>query len=51
MRREIEIAILIAGIYICLAAGFKVADINYKLFLYMLSGIFALAIFRPKHLP
>lgn len=51
MRREIEIALLVVVTYICVVAGLKVADINYKLFLYLLAGMFALAIFRPKRIP
>jgi hypothetical protein len=51
MKREIEIAILIVLAYVCVTAGLKIPDVNYKVFMFMMAGIFALALFRPKHLP
>ncbi len=51
MRREIEAAILIVITYICVIAGLKIDDVNYKVFLFLMAGMFALALFRPKRLP
>ncbi len=51
MRREIEIAILIVVTYICVTAGVKIDDSNYKVFLFLMAGMFFLAIFRPKRQP
>ncbi|MBI2880581.1 MAG: hypothetical protein HYY21_03280 [Candidatus Tectomicrobia bacterium] len=51
MRREIEAAILVVVSYLCVTAGIRVDDINYKLFLFLLAGMFALALFRPRRLP
>ncbi|MFQ5914390.1 MAG: hypothetical protein ACE5JS_14515 [Nitrospinota bacterium] len=51
MRREIEAGILVVVTYICVAAGIRVENINYKLLLFLLAAMFALALFRPKRLP
>jgi hypothetical protein len=51
MRREIEAAILVVISYICVAAGMKIDDANYKVFLFLMAGMFALALFRPRRLP
>ncbi|MFQ5691603.1 MAG: hypothetical protein ACE5IM_00970 [Nitrospinota bacterium] len=51
MRREIEAAILVVITYICVTIAIKIDDINYKVFLFLLAGMFALALFRPKRLP
>ncbi len=51
MRREIEAAILVVIAYICVAAGIQIDDINYKVFLFLMAGMFALALFRPRRLP
>ncbi len=50
-RQEIEGAILVACAFVSVFFGLKVGDLNYKLFLFLLAGVFALAIFRPKHSP
>ncbi len=50
-KREIEIVILALVGYICLFVGISLQDVNYKLFLFMMAGMFFLAIFRPKHSP
>ncbi len=51
MRREIEAAILIVITYICVIGGLKIDDVNYKVFLFLMAGMFALALFRPRRLP
>ena len=51
MRREIEAAILVVVTYICVAAGIQINDVNYKVFLFLMAGMFALALFRPRRLP
>ena len=51
MRREIEAAVLIVFAYVCTIAGIKIGDLNYKVFLFLMAGMFALALFRPKHQP
>ncbi len=51
MRREIEAAVLIVFAYVCTIAGIKIEDLNYKVFLFLMAGMFALALFRPKHQP
>ncbi len=51
MKREIEAAILVVVTYICMAAGLKIDDANYKVFLFLMAGMFALALFRPRRLP
>ncbi len=51
MRREIEILCLIFIGYVCLMMGLRMEDIGLRVFFYILSGVFALAIFRPKVSP
>ena len=51
MKREIEIAILVVLVYICVATGLKIVDVNYKVFLFIMAGLFTLALFRPKRQP
>ncbi len=50
-RRELEIIILALVGYICLFLGISLKDVNYQLFLFLMAGMFFLAIFRPKHSP
>ena len=50
-RREIEGAILVACAFMCVLFGLKVEDLNYKLFLFLLAGVFTLALFRPTRSP
>ena len=50
-RQGIEGAILVACALVSVFFGLKVGDLNYKLFLFLLAGVLALAIFRPKHSP
>jgi hypothetical protein len=51
MRREIEILSLICVGYVFLMLGVRAEDIGFQTFFYILSGMFALAIFRPKVSP
>ncbi len=51
MRREIEILCLLFLGYLCLMIGLRVADIGLRVFFFILSGVFFLAIFRPKESP
>ena len=51
MRREIEAAVLIVDANVCVTAGIKIDDLNYKVFLFLMAGMFALALFRPKRQP
>jgi|TARA_B100000315_G_C14538119_1_gene569473 hypothetical protein len=51
MRREIEILILVFLGYMCLMLGLRMEDIGFRVFFYILSGMFVLAIFRPKVQP
>jgi hypothetical protein len=51
MRREIEILCLVFIGYICVVLGLRMDDIGFRTFFYILSGVFILAIFRPKESP
>ncbi len=51
MRREIEILCLLFFAYLSLMAGLRMADIGMRVFFFILSAMFALAIFRPKETP
>jgi len=51
MRREIEILCLIFLGYGCVILGLRLDDIGFRVFFYILSGVFFLSIFRPKELP
>lgn len=51
MRREIEILCLLFFAYISLMLGFRMSDVGLRVFFYILSAMFALAIFRPKETP
>jgi hypothetical protein len=51
MRREIEILCLIFLGYVCLMLGLRMGDIGFRVFFYILSGMFVLAVFRPKESP
>lgn len=48
MRREIEILCLLFVGYVCFMAGLRLDDVGFKVFSYILSAMFVLAIFRPK---
>jgi len=51
MRREIEILCLLFLGYLCVMLGLRVEDVGFRVFFYILSGMFFLAIFRPKESP
>jgi hypothetical protein len=48
MQRETEILCLLFIGYVCFFLGFRMEDIGFQMFFYILAGMFALAIFRPK---
>ena len=51
MQREFEILILLFLGFVCFFLGLRMEDIGFQVFFYILAGVFALAIFRPKESP
>ena len=51
MRREIEILCLLFLGYLCVMVGSRLDYVGFKVFAYLLSAVFFLAIFRPKESP
>lgn len=50
-KREVEIMVLALVGFVCLFVGMSLENVNYQLFLFLMAGMFFLAIFRPKHFP